>query len=86
MNHIREGQYDVVLMDWHMPVMDGFAATKMIRDLGYTQVKIIALTANAMKEDKDLCLSNGFDDYISKPVSLRRLRELLASIPPSNIQ
>ena len=85
-NHIREGQYDVVLMDWHMPVMDGFAATKMIRDLGYTQVKIIALTANAMKEDKDLCLSNGFDDYISKPVSLRRLREVLASIPPSNIQ
>ncbi len=66
-----ETEYDLILMDLQMPVLDGYKATKMIR--GYEMsnnrvpVKVVAMTANAMIEDYELCMSIGFDDYLTKP-------------------
>ena len=60
--------YDVILMDIQMPVMDGFEATALLRKNGY-RGKIMALTAHALNEDRELTLRSGFDDHISKPVN-----------------
>ncbi|MEO5683911.1 MAG: two-component regulator propeller domain-containing protein [Chitinophagaceae bacterium] len=66
-------QYDIVLMDVQMPEMDGLEATKIIRQNEQSQPIIIALTANAMQEDRDECKNAGMDDYLSKPVKLEDL-------------
>jgi len=73
--------YDLVLMDWMMPEMDGFAATLVIRDPSSKvlnhKVPIIAMTANAMKGDKEKCLDIGMNDYLSKPIVKEKLAEIL---------
>ena len=76
---IQKVKYDVVLMDLHMPVMDGLTATKNIRKNipADIQPMIVALTANAMKEDRDICLRAGMNDYISKPFSVSDLVKVL---------
>ncbi|PHS20674.1 MAG: hypothetical protein COA86_01640 [Kangiella sp.] len=73
--------FDIILMDCQMPEMDGFEATKSIRllDGKLGEIPIIALTANAMQEDRKRCLAVGMNDYISKPVTLTRLREVLSN-------
>ena len=74
---ITEKPYDVVLMDIQMPVMDGFEATKNIRQLDINQPFIVAMTANALAEDKEICLGQGMDSYISKPMKLDVLVSIL---------
>ena len=72
-------RYDLVLMDLQMPVMDGFAATRALRDMpAYRSTPVLALTANALGETRAACLAAGMDGYIAKPVSPHRLYEALA--------
>jgi CheY-like chemotaxis protein len=80
--------FDVVLMDVHMPEMDGFAAVAAIRareqETG-RHTPIVALTAEAFVEDRDRCLAAGMDAYLSKPVTASRLIEVINSVlrPPT---
>ena len=80
---VRQGRYDLVLMDCEMPVMDGFEATRRIRESSHPVIPIVALTAHAMPADRDRCLSAGMNDYLSKPVELERLAEVLAKWLPA---
>ena len=74
---IKSGKsYDVIFMDHMMPKMDGIEATGILRDMGYTE-PIVALTANAVAGKKDMFLANGFDDFISKPIDIRHLNNVL---------
>ena len=74
---IKEGIiYDIVFMDHMMPKMDGMEATRLIRGMGYTR-PVVALTANAISGQVDMFLSNGFDDFISKPIDVRLLNIIL---------
>jgi CheY-like chemotaxis protein len=69
--------YDLILMDVQMPEMDGLEATRLIRQQLQIQPIIIAMTANAMSEDKDECLNAGMDDFLSKPVKLEDVVNML---------
>lgn len=75
-----DGPVDVVLMDCQMPGMDGFAATRAVRALGTerAQIPIIAMTANALSEDRTACLAAGMDDYLAKPTRSEDLQKALA--------
>jgi CheY-like chemotaxis protein len=77
---MKSNRYDVVLMDIQMPLMDGYQALKIANENGY-RGPILALTAHALKEEKDRCLAAGFTDYMSKPINrlalIRRLCELV---------
>ncbi len=76
---LEEQDFDLVLMDLFMPIMDGHEATKAIRnsDKPYKDVTIIAMTANVVKEEIELCLQNGMNDHIGKPVEFENLLDKL---------
>jgi two-component system sensor histidine kinase/response regulator len=81
----QNGSFDVVLMDVQMPEMDGFEATAAIRELESAsgrRTPIIAMTANAMKGDRERCIEAGMDGYVSKPVKRETLFAEIARVLP----
>ncbi|MDR1893461.1 MAG: response regulator [Spirochaetales bacterium] len=83
---VQEKPYDLVFMDHMMPGMDGTEAVRAIRNLGdpyFTGLPIVALTANAVRGMKEMFLQHGFNDYLSKPIEIAKLQEILERwIPP----
>lgn len=81
----RDNRHPIIFMDCQMPTMDGFAATKRIREeeaeACLSRTWIIAMTALAMKGDREICIENGMDDYVSKPIHLAELKTVLARVP-----
>ncbi|QTN27334.1 response regulator [Rhodoferax sp. AJA081-3] len=75
---VAQCDYDAVLMDWQMPVMDGFEATRRIRaQLRFANLPILAMTANAMTGDREKCLAVGMNDHIAKPIDVNELLNTL---------
>jgi signal transduction histidine kinase/DNA-binding NarL/FixJ family response regulator/HPt (histidine-containing phosphotransfer) domain-containing protein len=86
---VQKDDYDIVFMDHMMPEMDGVEAAGKIRKLGgkYKNIPIIALTANAVQGAKEMFLSNGFDGFISKPISIQEIIKILNEwLPPEKIE
>ena len=81
---LRRQPYDVVFMDLHMPEMDGLTATRQIREewSAAEQPRIIAMTANAMQGDREICLEAGMDDYVPKPIRSEELSQALSKCSP----
>ena len=71
------GNYDLVLMDLQMPVLDGYGAIQRLKNAGFKS-PVIALTAHAMKEERRRCIENGFVDHISKPVDRQLLVQAIS--------
>ncbi len=78
---LEKSDYDLVLMDCQMPEMDGYEATQTIRNKASSarnhRIPIIAMTANAMKGDREKCLESGMDDYVTKPVNVKELTDAI---------
>jgi CheY-like chemotaxis protein len=83
---MSSSHYDLVLMDIQMPIMDGYQATKTLREGGYTELIICGLSANAMAQDKQLATKAGMNDYLIKPLKAAELSLFLSQYLPLNKQ
>jgi CheY-like chemotaxis protein len=83
---VQRQTYDVVLMDVQMPELDGLDATRQICTLldPTQRPRIVAMTANAMQGDQEMCMAAGMDDYLTKPIRVERLVEALHNVPARN--
>lgn len=77
---LERQHYDLILMDVQMPEMDGLEATKLIRDTVSPQPYVVAMTANAMQGDRQMCINAGMDEYISKPIKIEELETVLKKV------
>ena len=76
--YLVNGRANLILMDLHLPEMDGFTATRIIKaDVKNRAIPVLALTASAMKGDEEMILSRGFDGYIAKPIDTRTLLKVV---------
>ena len=83
-DRLAEQEFDVVLMDMQMPVMDGYEATALIREREHQtggRIPIVAMTAEALKGDREHCLESGMDDYVSKPISPAEMYRAIERFP-----
>ena len=82
LEQVRTGDYDIVLMDMQMPVMNGIEATRSIRKLDNekSKIPIMAMTANVMKEEVDRCFAAGMDDFTGKPFEFEELLQKLTAL------
>ena len=83
MRTAKPGQYDLILMDIQMPIMDGYEATRQIRKLKNTEtanIPIVAITANAFEEDRQKALEAGMNEHVSKPIDMERLLEVVKKV------
>jgi CheY-like chemotaxis protein len=76
---LEENEYDLILMDISMPVMDGYEATRYIRDVLKLGVPVIATTSNASDKEREKCLSSGMTDYLTKPIRSVELYNLVTN-------
>ena len=77
LDFLAKKQYNVILMDIRMPEMDGFEAMQNVRQMTMDQPYIVAMTANALPSDREECLQSGMNDYISKPIYMNDIVEIL---------
>jgi len=81
----KKQKFDLILMDIMMPVMDGFEATREIRNIESQnkngKIPIIAFTANTINNDREKCIQGGMDDILEKPFDINKFREILSSLP-----
>ncbi|MCD8523718.1 MAG: response regulator [Saccharospirillaceae bacterium] len=86
LNSERRYRYDMIFMDCQMPVMDGFEATRILRasNISERHSPVIAVTANAMSGDQQRCLDAGMNDYLSKPISLEQIRQVVQKWLPAD--
>jgi len=77
---LEANKYDLILMDIQMPNLDGLEATRIIRKKYGEHPLIVAMTANALSEDKDNCFNAGMDDYLSKPINIELLKSKLVDL------
>jgi CheY-like chemotaxis protein len=85
LERVKARTYDIVFMDCHMPVMDGFEATTAIRDSEAEDVHlpIVAMTASSMPADRECCMKAGMDDFVAKPISRAEVVSVLRRYIPS---
>lgn len=80
---LRSAPYDLVLMDCQMPEMDGYEATRRIRastPLPWSSIPVVAMTASAMTGDREKCIAAGMNDYVSKPIRVKDLQDMIETV------